>query len=320
MRAFVKFAVIPSLAAVSVLSIPVNAAAQTATPAATVAKVDTDTWRQKYEADLRTEYGWLSVAGLEFLPPGVHTIGSLASSDIALPAGHAPLEVGRLVVTARGTTLHLKPGVTALVNGQPAPLKVALHKTRRNGPGQAPTPADRIRVGRVEFHLHESGDRLALRVRDPESPLRVGFQGTRWFAPTEAAHVTATLRRFDAPRNVAVTNILGDTEPYTAPGVLEFTYGGTPLKALAFTASRGRLQLIFRDATVGRQTYGTRFLYAEPRPDGTYDLDFNRAYNPPCAYNPYTTCPTPPAENVFRVAIAAGEKLYHAPVATTASR
>ena len=319
MRSPVRLALVSSLAVVGAFVLPLSAAAQAPVTVTDVARVDTDTWRQKYESELRTEYGWLSVAGLEFLPQGVHTLGSLASSDVTLPAGHAPLEVGRLAVTAAGTTLLLKPGVQALVNGQPATGRIALRRAGKNSDG-TPRPADRVRVGQVEFHLHASGDRLALRVRDPQSPIRTGFQGTRWFVPTAAARVTATLRRFDAPRTVAVTNILGDTEPYTAPGVLEFTYGGTPLKALAFTASRGRLQLIFRDATVGRQTYGTRFLYAEPRPDGSFDLDFNRAYNPPCAYNPYTTCPTPPAENVFKVAITAGEKLYHAPVATTASR
>jgi uncharacterized protein (DUF1684 family) len=283
-------------------------------------RVDTETWRQQYEDGLRTDYGWLSVAGLEFLPPGVHTLGSLASNDIRLPAGHTPLEVGRLVVTPTSTTLYLRPGVSALLNGEPAPAKVTLREARPGAPGQPSTPPDKVRVGKVEFHLHESGERLALRVRDPESPLRIGFQGTRWFAPVDEARVVATLRRFAAPRRVAVPNILGDNEPYTSPGLLEFTYAGTAMKALAFTATRGRLQLIFRDTTVGRETYGTRFVHAEPRPDGTFDLDFNRTYNPPCAYNPYTTCPTPPAENQFKVAIRAGEKLYHGPAVTTAAR
>ena len=117
-----------------------------------------------------------------------------------------------------------------------------------------------------------------------------------------------------------VRNVLGDNEPYRSPGVLTFTYDGQLVRAVAFSASNGRLQIIFRDASVGRETYGTRFVYAEPQADGRYVIDFNRAYNPPCAYNPYTTCPTPPAENVFRIAITAGEKLYHGPTLTTASR
>ena len=85
---------------------------------------------------------------------------------------------------------------------------------------------------------------------------------------------------------------------------------------LAFTSTRGRLQLIFRDASVGRETYGTRFAYAEPTGDGRYVIDFNRAYNPPCAYNPYTTCPTPPAQNILKVPIRAGEKIYDGPASS----
>ena len=174
-------------------------------------------------------------------------------------------------------------------------------------------PADRVRIGRVEFHLHESGPRLALRVRDPESPIRLGFQGPRWFPVSEQARVTATLKPFDEPKAVDVRNILGDNEPYRAPGQLEFSWEGRKVRLLAFTTTRGRLQIIFRDATVGRETYGTRFVYAEPTGDGRYVIDFNKAYNPPCAYNPYTTCPTPPAQNIVKVAIRAGEKIYDGP-------
>jgi len=197
-----------------------------------------------------------------------------------------------------------------LLNGEPAPPEVVLKKAERAAPGQTGAPADRIRVGRVEFHLHESGARLALRVRDPESPIRVGFQGPRWFPVSEGARVIATFKPFEQPKAVDVRNILGDNEPYHAPGQLEFPWDGRKLKLLAFTSTKGRLQLIFRDATVGRETYGTRYVYAEPTGDGRYVIDFNKAYNPPCAYNPHTTCPTPPSQNILKVAVRAGEKLY----------
>ncbi len=296
-----------------------SAAAQPARPGASATPSTVEQWREQYETTLRGEYGWLSVAGLTFLPPGVHTVGSLAGNDVTLPAGHAPLEVGRIVVTDGGTTMHLKPGVHALLNGRPAPARFALQTARRGASGQPPTPPDKVRVGRVEFHLHRSGPRLALRVRDPESPIRIGFEGTRWFPVSEGAKVTATLVPFAASRAVAVRNVLGDRESYQAPGRLAFTYAGEPVEVLAFTAGQQRLQIIFRDATVGRETYGTRFVYAEPQGDGRYVIDFNKAYNPPCAYNPYTTCPTPPTENVLAVAIRAGEKIYDGPT-MTASR
>lgn len=280
----------------------------------------TEAWRQKYEADLRADYGWLSVAGLTFLERGVSTIGSLSGSDIRLPAGHAPLEVGRLVTTDVGVTLHLKPGVDALLNGKPAPRVVRLRKAQRGTPDVPGTPADRVRVGAVEFHLHESGPRLAVRVRDPQSPIRLGFDGTRWFPVAGSARVTATLRRLAVPREVPVANILGDIEPYDSPGTLELTLDGQAISLLAFTATKGRLQVIFRDATAGRETYGTRYVYAEPVPGGRYVIDFNRAYNPPCAYNPYTTCPTPPAENILTIPVRAGEKLPDGPGRSTSTQ
>jgi uncharacterized protein (DUF1684 family) len=114
--------------------------------------------------------------------------------------------------------------------------------------------------------------------------------------------------------------VLGDVETYTSPGVLTFEIDGRALELVPFAASRDRLWLIFRDASAGRETYGTRFLYAEPLGGDRYRVDFNRAYNPPCAYNPHTTCPTPLRENVLPVAIQAGERLYQTPSRLTARR
>jgi uncharacterized protein (DUF1684 family) len=310
MRSFLQ-----GLLTVALVATAAGAGAQSAAPPPTAAAT-AEAWRQQYERDLRAEYGWLSVAGLTFLPEGTHTVGSDPASAVVLPAGHAPQHVGRLEVTDEGVTLYLESGVEALLNGKPSPPVVTLKKAGKTAPGQPAAQPDKVRVGRLEFHLHESGDRLALRVRDPESPIRIGFQGPRWFPVTDSARVIATLKRFDEPRSMEVRNILGDNEPYSSPGQLEFPWEGRTLRVLAFTSTRGRLQVIFRDASVGRDTYGTRYVYAEPTGDGRYLLDFNKAYNPPCAYNPYTTCPTPPAQNILKVAIRAGEKIYDAPQAS----
>ncbi len=270
-------------------------------------------WRADYDARLRAEYGWLSVSGLAFLREGVNTIGSLAGSDVVLPAGRAPLEVGRIVYRDREAWLHLRPGVTATIDGEPTPAVVPL------APADG-KPAPRVRIGDIEFHWHRSGERVGIRVRNPHSELRRTFAGTRWFAPDPRYDVVGRLERYPEPRGVPVRNVLGDAEEYTAPGRLHFTIDGRDVTLVPFAASHGRLWLIFRDATAGRETYGTRFLYADPLGDDTYRLDFNRTYNPPCAYNPHTTCPTPVPENVLDVAIPAGEKLYEPAVNLTARR
>src|SRR5690606_7632279 len=98
-------------------------------------------------------------------------------------------------------------------------------------------PAPRVRIGDVEFHLHRSGQRVAIRVRDPHSPLRTGFTGTRWFAPDAAFDVIGTLAPAAPPRQVPVHNVLGDVETYTSPGVLTFTVAGRPLTLVPFAAS-----------------------------------------------------------------------------------
>ena len=311
----IRFLAAQTLAAAVLLAAPALAQPPIAVAADSDTAADVEAWRQQYDQSLREEYGWLSVAGLTFLPGGVYAIGGAPHSDIPLPTGHVPGRVGVVTVTAGVVTLQLAPGVSALLNGEPAAQRVELRTAGMSADG-TPRPADRVRVGKVEFHLHQSGTRLAMRVRDPESPIRLGFQGPRWYAVSDAARVVATLTRFPAPQPFEVRNILGDPQHYEAAGALEFTWDGQPVRLLAFTSSGGRLQLIFRDAGLGRETYGTRYAYAEPAADGRYVIDFNRAYNPPCAYNPYTTCPTPPAQNILKVAIRAGEKIYDVPGAT----
>ena len=179
MRAFSRW--------VTAVALIASAATATAQSTSTSTALTAEEWRRQYEDGLRAEYGWLSVAGLTFLPIGSYTIGSDPGSDVVLPAGHAPTRVGRLVVTDAGVTLHVEPDVAALLNGEPAGAVVTLNKVRPAAPGAVAAPADRVRVGRVEFHLHESGDRLALRVRDPDSPIRVGFAGPRWFPVSDQA-------------------------------------------------------------------------------------------------------------------------------------
>lgn len=295
------------------MALALSAWALLAVPVGAQPRESDEAWRAAYEARLRAEYGWLSVSGLSFLHPGINTIGSLAGSDVPLPAGRAPLEVGRIVYREGTATLHLRPGVAATVDGAAAGAVVPLTP-------EADAAAPRVRIGDVEFHWHRSGERVGIRVRNPHARLRTSFAGTRWFAPDRRYDVVGTLERHGAPRAVAVRNVLGDNEDYTSPGRLRLTIDGGVVTLLPLTSSNGRLWLIFRDGTAGRQTYGTRFLYAEPLGGDRYRVDFNRAYNPPCAYNPHTTCPTPPRENVLDVAIPAGEQLYEPLADLTARR
>jgi uncharacterized protein (DUF1684 family) len=114
-----------------------------------------------------------------------------------------------------------------------------------------------------------------------------------------------------APREMKIPTLVGGYDVYTTEGVVEFTLKGQTLRLRPMTTRPNRFFFILRDGSSGKETYeAARFLYSDLRPDGTTILDFNELYNPPCAFNPYTTCPLPLPENRLTVPLLVGEKAY----------
>ena len=131
--------------------------------------------------------------------------------------------------------------------------------------------------------------------------------------PVQTSYVVeSTLFPFDTPKTMTVaTPLEGFTEEYQCPGILKFRINGEELTLHPFTSGSGYF-LVIADETTGLDTYGAgRFMYATPDSSGRIILDFNKAYNPPCAFSPFATCPMPPRENFLSVAIEAGEKSVH---------
>ena len=258
-------------------------------------------FRDKHEVDYKRD--WVSIAGLHFLEPGTHTVGKSVKNDIVLTAS-VPDTIGRLVV--KGTSIQYLPaaGVKPTVNGEPVKGSVTLKEE-----GKPPSPE--VIIGDVRLVAHLSGERLSLRVRDPNGPLAKDFRGFSWF-PIETRHrVTGKFIPDAEPAKKQVMNTFNDVDTYTTEGVIEFTLQGQTLRLRPFTTRPKRFYIVFRDASAGKETYETaRFLYADLQDDGTTVLDFNEAYNPPCSFNPYTTCPIPLPENILPVKILAGEKAY----------
>jgi uncharacterized protein len=286
-------------------------AGATARPAYDVA--DTAKWRTTREESLKAPDGWLSVAGLLFLEPGVSTIGTDPKNQIVLPAGSAPVRAGRVRLgDDKRIFVTLAPGVDAKINGQPVTGEVEL-RPESVAPNDK-RPEDRLALGRLIIHRHYSGDRLALRVRDPESPILRQFVGLRWWDIDPKWQIEGRFLPFDQPRKLQVPNVLGDLEDAESPGEVELTIDGQTVRLLPLQAARGRLWFVFADAMAAAgETYRIRFVYADAPKDGRVVIDFNRAYNPPCAYNSYTTCPLPPAQNKLTARIAAGERAYAGP-------
>jgi uncharacterized protein len=260
-----------------------------------------EAFRAKHEQDYRRDF--VTIAGLHFLEPGVHRLGSDPAADIVI-ARSVPPTVGRLSVDRGRVVFEPAAGVTVRQDGRPITGTTVLKESGK-------PPAPELAIGRVRIVVHESGERLSLRVRDPNGELARGFKGFRWFSIDPSYRVTARLIRDAAPRTLQVINTFNDLVSYNSEGVVEFELHGRTLRLRPFTTRPGRLYFVFRDASSGEGTYATgRFLYSDLREDGTAILDFNEAYNPPCAFNPHTTCPIPLKENILPVKILAGERGY----------
>jgi uncharacterized protein len=262
-------------------------------------------WRQDYLASLTSDSGWLTVSGLFWLKEGDNRIGSAKDNNIVLPAS-APASVGVITFHAGQTTMHVNPGIPVTLNG----LSVQTTQLRPDVPGE------RLLLGDLTIYVHLSGDRYALRVKDKNAPLRKNFKRLNWFPIDEAYAVTGTYATYESPRELDSQNVLGDAIKLKITGYIDFDLKGQKLRLEAETENEGKtLFIVFRDLTSRKETYpASRFLKLEaPNPGangGAVDLDFNKAYNPPCAYNPYTTCPLPLPGNRLKISIPAGEKIY----------
>ena len=262
---------------------------------------DVDQWRAKHEADYRREY--VPLAGLFFLKPGANVAGSAASSVVKLPP-RAPREIGRFLYRNGRVVFEPSSGAPVALQGRPVASPVALRSDERD-------PPDELAIGDVALWVHESGERRAIRMRDPQGEVARSFAGFNWFPIDPGYRVAGTFIKDVAPREIKVPNLSGDQETYTTEGVVELTVNGETVRMRPMTTRPGRLFFVFRDGTSGGETYeAARFLYSDLRPDGSAVVDFNEAYNPPCAFNPYTTCPLPLPENRLKVRILAGERAY----------
>jgi uncharacterized protein (DUF1684 family) len=260
-------------------------------------------FRAEREVALKNDTGWLTVAGLHFLNQGDNRVGSDPSNDIVLNFPSVPKHVG--VITLNGTAVRIRAA-----EGQQLQINDRLTSESELHGAFDQQPTDTLHFGPVSFFVHYSGPRLALRVRDQQSPLRTRFRGLRWYDPDPKYLTVGTFVPYPERKVVNIPNILGDIEPFNAIGTVTFTIRGVQHTMEAWGNVK-RLWFVFRDQTSGRETYpSARFLYTPPVEDGKVILDFNYAQNPPCAYNPYTTCPLPPPQNRLPIAIEAGEKKY----------
>ncbi len=257
-------------------------------------------WRADHEAALRADDGWLTVAGLFWLKPGLTRVGADPSNDIVLPAGSGPARLGVFDFRDGAVRFQAEPGTHVTSDGR------AVEEIAMTG-GARPAA---IQVSHLTMFVIVRGERTGIRMRDTDSEMRRAFTGERWYPIDPAWRVTARFVPYAEPKIVEVPNILGDTVKMTGPGYVEFTVKGQTLRLEPVLESPDAKELFFivGDRTNGRETYDAgRFLYTDLPHAGTVVVDFNKLENPPCAFTPFATCPLPPPQNKLPIQVAAGE-------------
>lgn len=260
-----------------------------------------EAWRTDREARLKADDGWLTLTGLFFLNEGDNSFGSSPQNDIKLRTG--PERAGIISLLDGRVVVRAVEGRTLSVDGR----SVDAAQLWPSEGSDRPT----ITLGPLSLFCHESGDRLAIRLRDSESEIRREFTKLRWYPVDESFRIRGRYVPHDKPRTMELANNLGDVLTLRTSGSVALTVEGEALHLTAIDYD-DRLWFVFSDLTSGKETYpAARFLYADmPDRDGRTTVDFNQAYNPPCAFNPYTTCPLPPPENQLDLRIEAGELDY----------
>ena len=266
-------------------------------------------WRRARLARLTAKDSWLSLVGRFPLADGDHAAGAADGCDVRLPDGRAPAWVGTFTVRGRDVSFTSAPGVTPMLcrGADQRPLSsstsVQLVSDRLGAP-------DRLTLGTLSMEVMERDSGVFIRVRDPDNPARTQFPGLDYYPIEPSLRVIAKLEPYAPMKELHFAYDSGSTEPYLSPGAAVFEVGGVQCRLdPVLDGDRKRLFLIFRDETSRNETYGAgRFMYPPLPEDGRVLLDFNQAFNPPCAFTPFALCPLPPPQNHLPLRIEAGEK------------
>ncbi len=259
-------------------------------------------WDQKRAKNLKHETGWLNLVGLYWLEEGVNTFGSDKSNNIVFPS-NAPLQMGSFVLNDSIITVKINDDVDVLIDSQLVKEAVLKSDIEEN--------TTIMNYGSLRWYaIVRDGGKFGIRLRDLQAPLIKNFEGIERFPINEDWRIEAKWIPLDPPKELVIPNIIGTTSEAKAYGRLDFEVDDKTYSL--YPTGQESLFIIFADQTSGVETYGAgRFLYTDgPDSNNVVILDFNKAYNPPCAFTKYATCPLPPRENQLKIRITAGEKNY----------
>lgn len=246
------------------------------------------------------ERGWLSLVGLYWLRDGENRIGSDASNDIVLPSG--PARVGSVQYNNGVATFHSQRGVPVQCNNKVVSL-------RRLNADISEEP-DFLQIGDLTLLLLDRAGHHLIRVWDKNSKARKEFTGFNQYRVDPTYCIEINYVSYNEPKTLSIKDVIEIYHEVPYSGYVTFMLDGVKHK-LEATAGEDYLFFSFKDTTSGDETYaGGRYLVTVLPKNKKVTLDFNLAYNPPCAYTNFATCPLPPPENFLNIPVRAGEKAY----------
>jgi uncharacterized protein len=264
-----------------------------------------ETWRAERIRRLTSDTGWLTLAGLFWLKEGENSFGRASSNALVLDHPSLADTAGSFVLHDHRVRFVARPG-GGVTHDAKAVSSLELVADTQGEPTV-------LASGSLRLFIIERAGNLGVRVRDLDNPHRRNFRGFSYFPVSTDWVFDARFEPYEPVHRLKIVNILGMEEDAVSPGAVVFTRDGREWRLDTVLESPGdkELFLMFADETSGHETYGAgRFLYI-PMPEGRRaQLDFNKAYNPPCALNDFATCPLPPPQNRLRLRVEAGEKAY----------
>jgi uncharacterized protein (DUF1684 family) len=271
-------------------------------------KKEIDQWHATRVQRLTSENGWLTLVGLFWLKEGENTFGTDSSNTIIFPMGKTPAVAGSLWLDHGAIRMTAKPGTQIKIKDS------IVTSALIQDDGEGTTDPTILNIGTISFYAIKRAGQLGVRVKDSESPVRKDFKGLDYFPTDVRYRFEARFEPYTPPRIIKIASMINTVEDDSCPGAIVFTLDGKEyrLDAVKEVGSDNELFMMFSDETSGKETYGMgRQLYTSlPDKDNNVVLDFNKAYNWPCVFTTFATCPIPPRQNHLPFRVEAGEKMY----------
>lgn len=264
-------------------------------------------WQESRNTEMRdTTNSWLNLVGLHWLEEGESTFGADSSNTLIFP-NTAPAFAGKFILQDSLIRIIVADGVTILHEGKPVQELDLRHDMNK--------PTTYLQMGSINIHAIQRPEGIAIRVKDSQNHALVSFEDIPNFAIDPKWKIEAQLNWFETPKDILIPTVLGSERNQQCPALITFEIDGKQFELWPYKSFYGDpvWTIIFGDLTNDDSTYGGgRFITLDaPEPGAkTISLDFNKAYNPPCAFSVYATCPLPPQENRLQIAVTAGEMAY----------